>query len=273
MTRARPAKAKQLSLMTNSGRLRKDGRGGARPGAGRPPKGKRAGAPHLKRPAVTRHEPVHVVSRVAPEVGRLRKRDVYRAVRRATVVAARRDDMRIVHASIQGTHLHLLVETDDERALASGMKGFQGSAAKAINRALSRRRGVRRRGPVFPDRYHAEVIRSPRQARHAIGYVINNWRKHGEHRRDHARAWTIDPFSSGVTFDGWREHGARGAPWTWPEGYEPLVVRAPRSWLLGVGWRRHGLISVTETPSVNSASSRRRRARQPEGDRMTEIVR
>ncbi len=197
---------------------------------------------------MTRHEPVHVVSRVAPDVGWLRKRDLYRAIRKATVVAAKRDDMRIVHASIQGTHLHLLVETEDERVLASGMKGFQGSAAKAINRALSRRRGVPRRGPVFPDRYHAEVIRSPRQARHAISYVINNWRKHGEHRRVHALAWTIDPFSSGVTFDGWREHGVRGAPWTWPEGYEPLLVRAPRSWLLRVGWRRHGLVSETETP-------------------------
>ncbi len=205
---------------------------------------------------MTRHDPVHVVARVAPDVGRLRKRDLYRAVRTATVVAARRDDMRIVHASIQGTHLHLLVEADDARALASGMKGFQVSAAKAINRALSKRRGIPRRGAVFPDRYHAEVIRSPRQARHAIGYVINNWRKHGEHLREHARGWTIDPFSTGVTFDGWKEHGERCAPWTWPHAYEPLVARAPRSWLLRVGWRRHGLVSELETPSANLTRSR-----------------
>ncbi len=204
---------------------------------------------------MTRHEPVHVVSRVAADVGRLRKRDLYGAIRRATVVAARRDDMRIVHASIQGTHLHLMVETDDERTLASGMKGFQVSAARAINRALSKRRGVLRRGAVFPDRYHAEVIRSPRQARHAIAYVVNNWRKHGEHRRDEARGWNVDPFSTGVTFVGWGEHGDRAAPWTWPETYQPLVARPPRSWLLRIGWRRHGLISVSETPSSGIAGA------------------
>ncbi len=195
---------------------------------------------------------MHVVSRVAEDVGGLRRRDLYGAIRRATVVAARRDDIRIVHASIQGTHLHMLVEATDARALAAGMKGFQVSAARGINRALSKRRGVCRRGAVFPDRYHVEVIRSPRQARHAIAYVVNNWRKHGEQGRDVARRWQVDPFSTGVSFSGWREHGASGPPWMWPPSYEPLVARRPRSWLLRVGWRRHGLISVTETPSAGS---------------------
>jgi hypothetical protein len=27
---------------------------------------------------------------------------------------------------------------------------------------------------VFPDRYHAEIITSPRQARHALSYVLSN---------------------------------------------------------------------------------------------------
>ena len=37
-------------------------------------------------------------------------------------------------------------------------------------------------GKVFPDRYHAQIIRTPRQARHALAYVLNNWRKHGENK-------------------------------------------------------------------------------------------
>jgi hypothetical protein len=71
--------------------------------------------------------------------------------------------------------VHLLVEADDKDALASGMQGFQISAAKHLNAALSRGKpGQRRRGSVFPDRYHAEIITSPRQARHAIAYVLLN---------------------------------------------------------------------------------------------------
>src|SRR5205814_9644640 len=93
---------------------------------------------------------------------------------------ARRCDFRIVHLSIQRTHLHLLVEADDKAALASGMQGFQISAAKQLNAAISRGKPQRRRGTVFPDRYHAEIITSPRQARHSLAYVLANWRKHRE---------------------------------------------------------------------------------------------
>jgi hypothetical protein len=32
---------------------------------------------------------------------------------------------------------------------------------------------------------------------------------------------------------------------------EPRPVAAPRTWLLGVGWRRHGLLSLFEAPAVH----------------------
>jgi len=41
-------------------------------------------------------------------------------------------------------------------------------------------RGVRRRGQVFADRYHAVTLTSPRQVHHALAYVLNNWRRHRE---------------------------------------------------------------------------------------------
>ena len=53
--------------------------------------------------------------------------------------------------------------------------GFQISTAKQLNAAISKgKSGVPRCGPVFPDRYHAEIITSPRQARHALSYVMLN---------------------------------------------------------------------------------------------------
>src|ERR1044071_7052864 len=144
-------------------------RGGKRRGAGRPPKGPRAGSPHKVRPFHHARHPVHVVLRVVRTVGNLRRRCVYRAIREATLTTARREDFRICHLSIQYNHVHLLVEAKDKYALAAGMKGFQISAAKHLNAAISQGKpGPRRRGAVFPDRYHAEIIASPTQARHAL---------------------------------------------------------------------------------------------------------
>src|SRR5689334_8815851 len=88
-------------------------RGGKRRGVGRPPKGQRAGSPHQKRPFLHARYPVHVSLRVVREVGNLRRRCVYKAIREATLTTARREDFRIVHLSIQGTHVHLLVEASD----------------------------------------------------------------------------------------------------------------------------------------------------------------
>src|SRR6201995_4107447 len=146
-------------------------RGGKRRGAGRPPKGRRAGSPHKTRPELLARHPVHVVLRVISAVGNLRRRFTYRAIREATLTTARREDFRIVHLSIQRTHIHLLVEAKHKDALAAGMQGFQISAAKHLNAAISQGKpGPRRRGTVFPDRYHAQIITPPRPARHAMSY-------------------------------------------------------------------------------------------------------
>jgi REP element-mobilizing transposase RayT len=135
----------------------------------------RAGSPHRKRPELKARHPVHVVLRVVAAVGNLRRRCAYKAVREATLTTARREDFRVVHLSIQRNHLHLLVEADDRHALAVGMQGFQISAAKHLNREISKTRpGPRRRGAVFPDRYHAEIITTPTQARNALSTKLSS---------------------------------------------------------------------------------------------------
>ncbi|HMG20986.1 MAG TPA: transposase [Kofleriaceae bacterium] len=226
-------------------------RGGKRRGAGRPPKGERAGAPHKKRPYLHARYPVHVVLRVVRAVGNLRRRCVYHAIREATLTTALREDFRVVHLSIQRTHVHLLVEADDKGALAHGMQGFQISAAKHLNAAISKGSpGPRRRGTLFPDRYHAEIITSPTQARHALSYIMNNWRRHEEDRKAPMSGWTIDWFSSAVMFPGWAEYGDEVFLWRGPPTYDPLIVYQPRTWLLREGWKRVGSISCRAVPSA-----------------------
>jgi REP element-mobilizing transposase RayT len=194
---------------------------------------------------------VHVTLRAVAAVGSLRRRVAYRAIREATLTTARRERFRIVQLSIQRTHVHLIVEADNKEALAAGMQGFQISAAKHLNAAISKGKvGPRRRGSVFPDRYHAEIITSPRQARHALNYVMNNFRKHQEDRVSPMNAWTIDWFSSAATFPGWAEYGDQAFLWRGPETYDPLIVYQPRTWLLKEGWKKSGSISCHAVPSA-----------------------
>jgi REP element-mobilizing transposase RayT len=219
----------------------------------------RPGSPHKARPELNGRHPVHVVLRVHRDVGSLRKRHMYKALREATLAVARRElfdadvgAFRIVHVSIQRTHVHLLVEAESKVALSRGMQGFQISAAKHINREYSARAGLdtRRRGVVFPDRFHQEIITSPTQARHTLSYVLNNWRKHGEDTESHARGWNVDPFSTGALFPGWKERAHEALLWRWRDTYDPLVVHRPRTWLLREGWTRGGrAISFHEVPS------------------------
>ena len=209
---------------------------------GRPPRGPRSSERHETRPRLRASEPVHVTIRVAPTVRSLRTRTAYRAFREALITTFRREDFRVVHVSLQRTHVHLLVEANDRHALARGMQGLQISAARHLNRAANRQ------GTVFPDRYHSQIIRTPRQARHALAYVLNNWRKHREHLHPFSRTWRIDPFSTAIYFDGWRE--IADSPTLFPRraSYDPLPVYIPKTWLLTRGWRRYRLIAATERP-------------------------
>ncbi len=233
--------------------LRFSKKGGKRKRAGRPAKGPRPSERHKRRTAFKASEPVHVVIRATPEVGNLRRRDIYHACRRALVTTFKQDTCRIVHISIQGTHIHLLVEAENRMALARGMQGFQISAAKHINAAISNKRGARRHGSVFPDRYHVEIITSRRRARHALAYVLNNWRKHKEHRTRLLENHRVDPFSSGPSFEGWRDLGE--ALDVLPDSYQPLPVWCPKTWLLAEGWKMYGLIATTETPGAKHVRS------------------
>jgi hypothetical protein len=149
---------------------------------------------------------------------------------------------RLVHFSVQHNHLHLVCEAEDERALARGMQGLSIRIARALNRRFERS------GRVFADRYHSRPLRTPREVRHALAYVINNARHHGPKR---GPGW-MDPCSSAVFFKGWQ----RGT-WIdqgecleelWSDAGRPFA--APATWLLCTGWKRHGLLATDEVPGT-----------------------
>ena len=216
--------------------------GGKREGAGRKPRGKKAGVGHRVREFVP-GKPVHVTLKVVSDMPRLRRRHIWRAVLWAMAITVARADFRICHVSVQGNHIHLIVEAETRVALARGMQGFQISCAKQMNARIVVA-GVARKGRVFADRYHAEVLKNPTQVRAALRYVLNNWRRHGEDRGVRAR---FDPFSSGQQFAGW-EGDDREVIWLKP-GTELAPTAYATTWLLRTGWKRGGgLISPWERP-------------------------
>ncbi len=235
--------------------------GGKRTGAGRPPKHLRSSEPHKRRPRILGSQPVHVTARVVPSVGSLRKHHMFKALREATIAVASRENFRIVHLSIQSNHVHLIIEAEHKTALAKGMQAFQISAARHLNAAITKRTGVRRTGRVFSDRYHARALKTPREVRNAIAYVLNNWRRHDEHRAPFAKNWAVDPFSSAIQFSGWKHLEHADLMPHKRETYQELIVWLPRTWLLRVGWRRHGLIRADEVPGALEKQSSRPGAR------------
>jgi putative transposase len=174
---------------------------------------------------------VHVTLRARARLPSLRGPRVFPAVREA-LRAASKEAFGVVQYSVQADHIHLVVEASDRTALARGTCGLIIRTARAINRALSRS------GPVWGDRYHARALRTPREVRNALVYVLMNFRKHRPADRQRH-----DPCSSAAWFDGFRRRdGEETAP------AEPPPVARAQTWLGSIGWRRHGPIDPWEQP-------------------------
>jgi hypothetical protein len=198
----------------------------------------------VQRPVVKPSWPVHVTVRMRRDVPRLRNFDLVKVLRRVFVKGCQRDGFRICQFSIQGNHIHTICEAGDRERLARGVQGWCVRIARGINREVGRK------GSLFDDRYHVEVITTPRQMRNTLCYVLQNARRHGE--RLDGKYHGIDPFSSAWWFDGWADDGWRQG--LEPEDREPPVAPAA-SWLLKTGWARHRKLAVTEVPSAGAVRS------------------
>jgi REP element-mobilizing transposase RayT len=242
-------RAKQLELPFSTW-------GGRRRGAGRSA-GVRPRVRHRTRPEHRAAHPIHVTMRSAFRP--LRNAFVFPTVASAIAEASRKEEerFRVVHFSVQVDHLHLVVEACDTGALSSGMRGLAIRLARRVNRLVGRT------GRVWADRWHGRALTSPRTVRFALAYVLGNFRKH------HPQASAaVDAFSSAPYFRGFRELNGRAPvdvkPSLMGRALAPPRRRAagvpqgqatvrPRTWLLRVGWRRRGALSLFEAPSLRSS--------------------
>ena len=142
-----------------------------------------------------------------PGVGHLRTQSRLALIQNALRDASGKFGMQVVHFSVQGNHLHLIVEAQGREALGKSMKGLAVRIAVGLNQLAGRH------GTVFADRYHAHVLATPREVANTLRYVLKNYRKHS---REHLSAVWRDPFATSVA--------------------EPL--HEPKVWLLRIGWSR-----------------------------------
>ncbi len=219
--------------------------GGRRPGAGRKP-GPNPWIRHRSRDRFAGVLPAHVTLKVRKDVPSLRTVLLVREVEQSFARACERGEFRLVHYSLQGDHAHLIVEAKSREALGRGMKALGSRLARVVNRVFSRS------GPVLADRYHVRMLRTPREVRNALAYVLLNARRHAAKAgRTLSRAFGIDPASSERWFDGWMQQSSlrRARASLLPSRSRPAVA-PPRSWLLREGWRRRGLLDPDAVPGT-----------------------
>ena len=178
--------------------------GGPRPGSGRP-RGNRTS--HAARPRFGKPTPVHVTLRVRDHVFNLRSGRAFRRIRACFAKSCGRFGARLVEFSVQGNHLHLIVEADSSASLSRALQGLSIRIAKALNSMM------KRAGAVFADHYHSRLLQTPTELVRAIRYLLGN-------AAHHFGAVGTDGFSSAAL----------------PEGAPELAV--PVGWLLRRGTRR-----------------------------------
>lgn len=234
-------------------RSRLRGWGGVRAGAGRKRATGRPNVPHRRREEHRGERPVLVTLRTRCRV--LRSQFVFPTVRwaiaatnakRAYAKQSRAGEFfRICEFSVQGDHVHLLVEASCQLALERGVRGLAIRLAKSVNQLLFQK------GKFLDDRYHALELGTARSVRNALVYVLANFRKHGRGRSGEP----MDAYSSAPYFLGFAEFAGAEAERLCarfvPRALAPprrSPVERPRTRLLAESWRQFGRISVWEGP-------------------------
>jgi hypothetical protein len=80
---------------------------------------------------------------------------------------ARRHGLKVLHYSFQHNNIHLILEADNNSTLTKGMRSLTITFAKGLQK-----------GRVQIERYHLHVLKTVRETKHAIHYVLFNQQKH-----------------------------------------------------------------------------------------------
>ena len=152
--------------------------------------------PHVTRPKLGKKTPVHVTLRAMRGLPSFRS-EVVRAMFERIVVETRREGFHLPVYDLQRDHVHAICEPEERGELSAGMRRVMIRFALRLNRLMRRKKGK-----VWSDRYHRHDLKTPREVRNALVYVLMNAKKHGLCAR---RESFLDPFSSAAENDVWED--------------------------------------------------------------------
>lgn len=136
--------------------------GGLRVNAGRKQIHSR-GVAHQVRKKVTHREPLHVNFKYKISV---RNKETLKLLKRC-IQNARRHGLQVLQYSFQHNHVHLILQAESNAVLTRGMRSLTISFAKGL-----------KQGRVQVERYHLHVLKTAREVKHALHYVLFNQQKH-----------------------------------------------------------------------------------------------
>jgi REP element-mobilizing transposase RayT len=156
----------QSSRMTKQTQLNlyKGTRGGRRPGSGRKRIHSR-GVSHRTREVVTKRTPQHINFKFNC---RIKNKECLKLLKRS-IQNAKKTGLKIIHFSLQSNHVHLITEAEDNKTLTQGMRALTITFAKGL-----------KKGKIQIERYHLHVLKSIKEAKFAIQYVLFNQQKHAK---------------------------------------------------------------------------------------------
>ncbi len=129
--------------------------GGKRPGAGRKPKGLRAGVSHRNRPEFETPTAVFLTLRTSEWVPSLDAQEWQPALGKALDAGADRFGFKVLKYGVKGPCIHVLAEAESTYALFRGVQGLSIRIAKGLNAAMGSK------GKFFADRYECQVLATP----------------------------------------------------------------------------------------------------------------
>jgi putative transposase len=215
------------------------GWGGKRKGTGR--KNLSGTVNHMTRPEINLKTPLHINLKLIKGLPNLRKNALHAELKKS-IKKSKEQGLYILHYSIQDDHIHLFAEAKSNSALAAGMRSLAGRFAKIIRQYAYNASNSKRQGSVFKGRYYLHVLKTPREVKNALEYVLLNLSKHQKFIE------YLDHFSSAPHFEEWKlllgpryKALVKFAAETFrvQNGREAEdVLSLPQSWLARVGWQR-----------------------------------
>lgn len=154
--------------------------GGLRENAGRKRFHSR-GVSHRIREIVSERTPLHINFKYQTSV---RNKVTLKLLKRA-IQNARKHELQVQQFSFETNHIHLIVAATDNKTLSRAMRSLTITFAKGL-----------KMGRIQTERYHLHVLKTVREVKHALHYVLFNHQKHekGTYSR-------IDEYSSVLSLE------------------------------------------------------------------------